>query len=109
MMDSSSGIILTSADPSHQSILSLQHFSAGPCIKEFSRGVLSSSHFQGPSISDICSYMDTYPTHIVASMTGVTLSTAFETALACHWRVANEGALFGLPDIKVGITPGGSE
>ena len=80
-----------------------QHFSAGPDFKEFARGLQAS-----PSVREIVSYLDTYPTHVIAGMHGVSLSSAFETALACHWRIANESATFGLPDVTVGKIPGAS-
>ena len=77
------------------------NFSAGPDIKEFARGLQES-----PSASDIVSYLDTYPTHLIASMQGSTVSSGFETALACHWRVADESAYFRFPESKIGLIPG---
>lgn len=42
----------------------------------------------------------------VAAIDGVCLGGGFELALACHWRVATESAVFGLPEVKLGIIPG---
>jgi 3-hydroxyacyl-CoA dehydrogenase/enoyl-CoA hydratase/3-hydroxybutyryl-CoA epimerase len=45
----------------------------------------------------------------VAAITGIALGGGFELALACHHRVASDNpkARVGLPEIKVGLFPGG--
>jgi 3-hydroxyacyl-CoA dehydrogenase/enoyl-CoA hydratase/3-hydroxybutyryl-CoA epimerase len=45
----------------------------------------------------------------VAALNGLALGGAFELTLACHYRVASENpkTRLGLPEIKVGIFPGG--
>ena len=44
---------------------------------------------------------------IVAATRGLSLGGGFELALACHYRVATPEAKFGLPEVKVGLLPGG--
>ena len=43
----------------------------------------------------------------VAAVDGVALGGGFELALACDLIVAGDAATFGLPEVKVGIFPGG--
>jgi 3-hydroxyacyl-CoA dehydrogenase/enoyl-CoA hydratase/3-hydroxybutyryl-CoA epimerase len=43
---------------------------------------------------------------LAAAIHGVCLGGAFELTLACHHRVAAEGAKVGLPESKVGLLPG---
>ncbi|HEY6571496.1 MAG TPA: enoyl-CoA hydratase-related protein [Candidatus Limnocylindrales bacterium] len=43
----------------------------------------------------------------IAAVDGVALGGGFELALACDLIVAGTGASFGLPEVKVGIFPGG--
>ena len=78
------------------------HFSAGADIAEFARG----GHRTSPSLTDVIDYMDAYNTPLVAGIHGTALGGGLETALACHWRVANGSALVGLPEVKLGILPG---
>ncbi len=44
---------------------------------------------------------------VVAAIHGYALGGGFENALACHYRVAVPGAKVGLPEVLIGIIPGG--
>ncbi len=46
---------------------------------------------------------------VVAALNGTALGGGLEMALACHYRVAvnNPKAKFGLPEVKLGLLPGG--
>lgn len=44
---------------------------------------------------------------VVAVIDGFCLGGGLELALACDIRVAGEGALLGLPEVKLGLLPGG--
>jgi enoyl-CoA hydratase/carnithine racemase len=43
------------------------------------------------------------PFPVVAAITGAALGAGFELALACDLRVAAAGAVFGLPEVRVGV------
>ena len=46
---------------------------------------------------------------VVAALNGTALGGGLEMALACHWRIAinDPKAKFGLPEVKLGLLPGG--
>ncbi|MEM3085843.1 MAG: enoyl-CoA hydratase-related protein [Halobacteria archaeon] len=48
-----------------------------------------------------------FPWPTIAAIHGFALGGGFELALACDIRIAAEGALFGAPEVNVGIFPGG--
>ena len=51
--------------------------------------------------------MEESPLILVAAINGLCFGGGFEFALACDLRMASEAARIGLPEVKVGIIPGG--
>lgn len=51
--------------------------------------------------------METSPLILIAAINGLCFGGGFEFALACDFRIAAESARIGLPEVKVGLIPGG--
>jgi len=51
--------------------------------------------------------MEASPLILVAAINGLCFGGGFEFALACDFRIAAESARIGLPEVKVGLIPGG--
>ncbi len=58
-------------------------------------------------IQKLFNRMETSPLILVAAINGLCFGGGFEFAMACDLRVASEQASIGLPEVKVGIIPGG--
>jgi len=78
-------------------------FSGGADIREF--GTEKTAAF--PSLHDLIAWFDESEKAIVAAIEGICLGGGLELALACHYRVASASALIGLPEVKLGLVPGG--
>jgi enoyl-CoA hydratase len=50
--------------------------------------------------------IETFPRPVLAAVGGFALGGGCELALACHMRVASDTAVFGLPEVGLGIIPG---
>ncbi len=58
-------------------------------------------------IQALFSRMEASPLILVAAINGLCFGGGFEFAMACDLRVATENARIGLPEVKVGLIPGG--
>lgn len=81
-------------------------FSAGADLKE--RGPMSpqqrTQHTQ--RISQACDLLADCPVPVIAAISGYCLAGGAELALACDMRVAGQNAVFGFPEVSLGIFPG---
>jgi 3-hydroxyacyl-CoA dehydrogenase len=75
-------------------------FVAGADIKEFDSGIAAPGYYEVLGLIEDCAHP------VVAAVHGTALGGGMEIALACHYRVAHEGARFGLPELTLGIIPG---
>ena len=63
-------------------------------------------HFSsGADIADLAA-LEALPYPVVAAVRGCCLGVGMELALACHYRVAAERAVFALPEATFGLLPG---
>jgi 3-hydroxyacyl-CoA dehydrogenase len=76
-------------------------FIAGADITEFGKPP------QGPDFASVLHSMETASKPIVAAIHGTALGGGLETALVCHYRIAVPSAKLGVPEVKLGLLPGG--
>ncbi|AGB43614.1 3-hydroxyacyl-CoA dehydrogenase [Mesorhizobium australicum WSM2073] len=76
-------------------------FVAGADITEFGKPM------QQPELRAIVAVLEAIARPTVAAIHGTALGGGLELALGCHFRVADQGARLGLPEVKLGILPGG--
>ncbi|RWI43779.1 MAG: 3-hydroxyacyl-CoA dehydrogenase, partial [Mesorhizobium sp.] len=76
-------------------------FVAGADITEFGKPV------QQPDLRAIIAVLETIAKPTVAAIHGTALGGGLELALGCHFRIADSQAKLGLPEVKLGLLPGG--
>lgn len=60
-----------------------------------------------PSLSELCRFIETFQKPVVASIHGATIGAGVALAMAAHFRVMGRAARVSLPDITLGLVPGG--
>ncbi len=78
-------------------------FSGGADITEFNTPRAE----QAPNLHDVIAAIEASSKPIVMAINGTALGGGLEVAMAAHYRIAAKGALLGLPEVKIGILPGG--
>jgi len=81
-------------------------FSAGVDVKEFLPFIRETKHTKWQRPAGILRGLDLWKP-LIAACNGLTLGGGLEMCLACDIMIASENARFGLPEVKVGIIPGG--
>jgi enoyl-CoA hydratase len=81
-------------------------FVAGADIPEIAKLNMSNGSIATKFGQDIFFLIENSPKPIIAAVNGYALGGGCELALACHMRVAAENAIFGQPEITLGIIPG---
>ena len=76
-------------------------FIAGADISEFG------GEHGGHSLNDVFKVLEFCSKPLVAAMNGITLGGGLETALCCNYRIAAKTAFVGLPEVNLGLLPGG--
>lgn len=84
-----------------------RHFSAGADVSEMpsipSKQFLEAYAARAGALFNALAAMDK---PVIAAINGTCLGGGLELALCCHFRVAADKALIGLPEIELGLMPG---
>lgn len=81
-------------------------FSAGVDVKDFLPFVRKTTDKKWQRPVGIMRGLDLWKP-LIAACNGLTIGGGLELALACDMMIASENATFGLPEVRVGVCPGG--
>ncbi len=82
-------------------------FAAGADIKEMAGLGVADVLRLSADLQGVLDELAALPVPTVAAISGYALGGGFELALACDFRVVDAGAKVGLPEITLGLIPGG--
>ena len=81
-------------------------FVAGADIGEMSTLTKAEGEAFGKKGNDVFRKLETLPIPVIAAVNGFALGGGCEISLACDIRICSENAVFGQPEVGLGITPG---
>jgi len=81
-------------------------FIAGADIKEMQPLDRSDAAYFSRLGHSVCLLLENMPKVTIAAVQGFALGGGLEFALACDFILASENALFGLPEVSLGVIPG---
>lgn len=81
-------------------------FVAGADISEMSTATVTEGEKFGKKGNDIFRKIETFPLPVIAAINGFALGGGCELAMSCDIRICSENAVFGQPEVGLGITPG---
>ncbi|MCH7613146.1 MAG: enoyl-CoA hydratase/isomerase family protein, partial [Candidatus Marinimicrobia bacterium] len=81
-------------------------FVAGADIKAMQKMDMEKALAFGKSGQKMTLTIENSPKPVIAAVNGFALGGGCEISLACHIRVASENAVFGQPEVSLGIIPG---
>ena len=55
------------------------------------------------ALAGLCNAVVSFPAPVLARLSGYCLGGGLEVAMACDLRLCDDGAMFGMPEVKVGI------
>ncbi len=81
-------------------------FVAGADIGEMSTLTKAEGEAFGKIGNDVFRKLETFPIPVIAAINGFALGGGCEIAMSCDIRICSDNAVFGQPEVGLGITPG---
>ncbi len=81
-------------------------FVAGADIAEMSNLTKEEGEAFGKKGNDVFRKLETFPIPVIAAVNGFALGGGCELSMSCDIRICSENAMFGQPEVGLGITPG---
>ncbi len=97
-LDATRAVILTGAGE--------KSFVAGADIAEMSTLTKAEGEAFGKKGNDVFRMIETFPIPVIAAVNGFALGGGCEISMSCDIRICSENAVFGQPEVGLGITPG---
>ncbi|MCI9073665.1 MAG: enoyl-CoA hydratase [Lachnospiraceae bacterium] len=81
-------------------------FVAGADIGEMSTLTKAEGEAFGKKGNDVFRRLETFPIPVIAAINGFALGGGCEISMSCDIRICSDNAVFGQPEVGLGITPG---
>ncbi|MEV0084808.1 3-hydroxyacyl-CoA dehydrogenase NAD-binding domain-containing protein [Saccharopolyspora sp. NPDC050642] len=100
------GIARAVADPAVRAVVLAgrgRGFSGGADVRQFNTPAANAE----PKLRQVIAAIEESAKPVIAAIHGMALGGGLELALGCHYRVVTADATLGLPEVNLGLVPGG--
>lgn len=105
-MDDVYCVVLTGSSVVNKKGKTVNSFVAGADISQMSTLGVAEGKFFGNDSNRVCLKIENFKRPVIAAINGFCLGGGCELAMACDIRIASDNAVFGQPEVGLGITPG---
>ena len=98
-------VVLTGSSTVNKKGKTVNSFVAGADIAQMSTMTVEEGKFFGNDSNRVCWKIENFKRPVIAAINGFCLGGGCELAMSCDIRLASENAMFGQPEVGLGITP----
>jgi len=99
-------VVLTGSSTVNKKGKTVNSFVAGADIAQMSTMTVEEGKFFGNDSNRVCWKIENFKRPVIAAINGFCLGGGCELAMSCDIRLASDNAMFGQPEVGLGITPG---
>ena len=99
-------VVLTGSSTVNKKGKTVNSFVAGADIAQMSTMTVEEGKFFGNDSNRVCWKIENFKRPVIAAINGFCLGGGCELEMSCDIRLASENAMFGQPEVGLGITPG---
>ena len=105
-LDNVYAVVLTGSSTVNKKGKTVNSFVAGADIGSMSTMTKAEGEAFGKLGNDVFLMIESFPIPVIAAVNGFALGGGNELAMSCDIRICSDNAVFGQPEVGLGITPG---
>ena len=105
-MDDVYAVVLTGSSIVNKKGKTVNSFVAGADISQMSTMTVAEGKAFGNDSNRVCWKIENFKRPVIAAINGFALGGGNELAMSCDIRICSDNAVFGQPEVGLGITPG---
>ena len=105
-LDNVYAVVLTGSSTVNKKGRTVNSFVAGADISEMATKTCEEGKLFGNESNRVCWKIENFKRPVIAAINGFALGGGCELSMSCDIRICSDNAMFGQPEVQLGITPG---
>ena len=105
-LDNVYAVVLTGSSTVNKKGKTVNSFVAGADISEMATKTCAEGKLFGNESNRVCWKIENFKRPVIAAINGFALGGGCELSMSCDIRICSDNAVFGQPEVGLGITPG---